>query len=162
MNEHFDKIISYLKEENAEYDYDEEKEILNIVVGENSSGNNIYESITYSGYVFCSYMSIYFDQNVDLTDEDLNRMAEFFHRANYGMIRGNFEFDFDRKIVRFKHYFDKSILSDKDYTMFNIVLPVKMFTKYTNGLDDILTTNIPPKEIIKKIESESSNNEKDT
>lgn len=158
MNKKIEKIIGYLQSEEIEYSYNEEKNILNIVIGITNSGKNIVEQIyDYENRsVFMICISMKFGKDIDLNDQNLNyRLLEYLHRANNGMLRGSFEYDIDKKIIRFKHYFEKNTVSSKKYTMFNIGLPITMFKKYLNGIDDIMNTDESPKSIIKRIEKDT-------
>ncbi len=158
MNEKIEKIISYLNSEKIDYSFNEDKHILNIVIGITKSGKEIVEQIyDYENRsIFLICISMKFGDDINLSDKDLNyRLLEYIHRANNGMLRGSFEYDVDKKIIRFKHYFEKNTISSKKYTMYNIGLPVIMFKKYIKGIDDIIKTNKSPKSIIKKIEKDN-------
>lgn len=158
MNEKIEKIICYLKAKKIKYSFNEDKHVLNIVVGATNSGKEIVEQIyDYEDRsVFLICISMKFGDDINLSDKDLNyRLLEYIHRANNGMLRGSFEYDIDKKIIRFKHYFEKSTVSSKKYTMYNIGLPVIMFKKYISGIDEIIKTNKSPKSIIKKIEKDT-------
>lgn len=157
MNEKIEKIISYLKSEQIKYSFNEDKHVLNIVIGVTNSGKEIVEQIyDYENKsIFLICISMKFGDDINLSDKNLNyRLLEYLHRANNGMLRGSFEYDIDNKIIRFKHYFEKSSISSKKYTMYNIGLPVIMFKKYFKGIDEIIKTEKSPKSIIKKIEKE--------
>ena len=158
MNKKIEKIISYLQSEEIEYSYDEKKNILNIVIGITNSGKNVVEQIyDYDNRsVFMICISMKFGEAINLNDKNLNyRLLEYLHRANNGMLRGSFEYDIDNKIIRFKHYFEKNTVSSRKYTMYNIGLPITMFKKYMDGIDDIINTKKSPKSIIKRIEKDT-------
>lgn len=155
MSEHFETIVNYLKSEGIEYIYnDEDEEMLNVVIGKTSSGKRIFEQIISYDNLFMVYLSMKFGSEIDTKNKQVNyRVFEYIHRVNNGMIRGNFEYDIDKKTIRFKHYFEKDVILDKEYIMLNITLPVMMFKTYMNCIDDIITTKKSLKTIIKKIES---------
>ena len=81
-------------------------------------------------------------------------MADFLTRANYGMILGNFEMDFDDGEVRYK----TSIDSNGDDLTPTFIRPliyanVLMMDKYLPGVMAVTYGNIGPVEAIADIES---------
>lgn len=153
MNKYFEKIAEYLEEENISYDYNVEENTLVFYVSNESSEQKIKLIITDNDKIFIVYLSIIIDFNCE---DYVYKISEYIHRANLGMLRGNFEFDLDSNVVTFKHYFEKTIVSDKDYTLYNTLLPLKMCFKYIPGFAKIIETQKSPKEIIEQIESESN------
>ncbi len=156
MNKNFEIILKYFNEENVEYTYDEDKEFISIVVGKSNSGKKIFEDLIDDGPVLRVYISMKFGQNIRIDKNTKHRLLEYFHQVNFGMIRGNFEYDSEMKLFRFKNYFESEMISNKNYVMYNIVLPVIMFKKYLLGVKDVIKTNKSVKSIINKIESEST------
>ena len=60
-------------------------------------------------------------------------MAEYLHRANYGLRVGNFELDYDDGEIRYKTYIDADFTEITDKTiMMSIFIPGDMFNKYGN------------------------------
>lgn len=126
----------------------------------NTEGKVINEFIKNSNGLIYTYVSIKFD--FFMQEETKHKISEYLHRANYNMIRGNFEYNFDENFIRFKFYFEKNVILRKNYTVYNILVSAKMFQKYFKGLLDILSTDKSPKELIDMIESPKSNLKKDT
>lgn len=154
MNKYIEKIQKYLEEEEIEYTYNPQKEMINIEVVKTLDGDYIYEHI--SKYDDIIRVSIQTELKLDNSTQIANiqnKVSEYIHRVNLDMIRGSFEYDFDSNIIRFKHYLEKNILSNKDYTIYNIILPVVMFQRYFNGIIETISTNRPPKEIVDDIET---------
>lgn len=153
MNEYFKKIADYLESEDISYDYDAEQSMMIFYISSGSSEQKIKGVLKEIDKIFIVYISVKIDFDCE---EYKYKIYEYFHRANLGMIRGNFEFNPDLNIIRFKHYFEKTIVSDKDYTLYNILLPINMCSKYLQGIIEIVDDSKSPKEIIVQIESESS------
>ena len=85
------------------------------------------------------------------------QVAEYLHRANYGLINGNFEFDFNDGEVRYKTYvnFAGIQLSD-DVISDSILIPVFMFEKYGKNLLRLMLSKANPKRLIEEVEKEAS------
>lgn len=81
-------------------------------------------------------------------------VAEFLSRANYGMIIGNFEIDFDDGEVRYKSAIDVEG-EDLSFTLAkNVVYPaVLMMDKYFEGLMRVIYGAADPAAIIQEIEN---------
>lgn len=85
-----------------------------------------------------------------------NQVAEYLHRANYGMNNGNFEFDFEDGEIRYKTYvnFEGIQLSD-DIVADSILVPIFMFDKYGKNLLRLMLGEGNPKELIAETEKEA-------
>ena len=81
------------------------------------------------------------------------RMSEYINRANYGLLNGNFEFDFNEGTIRFKIYLDIKEQEITKYLLFkSIVLSNKMWERYGNGAMRVLGSEDEPAEIIRIVE----------
>ena len=151
MKDSLEKIRKYLNDEGIDCTYNNYNLIFPVL--QNSETKKaIVESITETHDVIRLSVSITFD--FEITPKNKNRLAEYLHRANFNMIRGNFEYNLDTNQIRFIHYFEKDIISKKDYTIYNILISARMFRLYFDGLLDVLTTNKNPKKIINEIEKD--------
>lgn len=85
-----------------------------------------------------------------------NQVAEYLHRANYGMNNGNFEFDFENGEIRYKTYvnFEGVQLSD-DVVADSILVPIFMFDKYGKNLLRLMLGEANAKELIEETEKQS-------
>ena len=161
MNENFKIIIDYLKSENINYRYDNDYIIISYE--HKNTGKKVYEQIVEDEQTFGIYATVKLDLDIELNDRDNKlKLSEYIHRANWGMKRGNFEFNYDQNIIRYKHYFEKEIIPNKYYTLYNILLPIVMLDKYIIVELDTLFTDKTPEEIINKIESINQDDTKDT
>lgn len=87
-------------------------------------------------------------------DEDcLPEMAEFLHRANYGLSFGNFELDFDDGEIRYKMALNcVDALPGADAIEDVLYLPLSMFERYGDGILTVAMGLAEPEEAIQKIE----------
>lgn len=149
MKNELKKIQEYLESDEVDFEYIEKEDLLLVPIMSHEE-KTIFESIG------IRYDLIYIQITIQFTNvfsNDLKyRLSEYLHRANYDMIRGSFEYNVDENIISFKHYFENSVISNKNYTIYNVILPAMMFKKYMSGIPDIFETDISTKEIIDKIE----------
>jgi hypothetical protein len=84
-------------------------------------------------------------------------VIEYITRANYGMIIGNFEFDFSDGEIRFKTSLDINS-SNLDVAVIGQLIYTNLFNvdKYLPGITQILDSDISPEEAIATIESEDA------
>lgn len=81
-------------------------------------------------------------------------LAEFVTRANYGLIIGNFELDFEDGEIRYKTSLDAEELALNATIFKNLIYAnVSMMDKYLPGIMSILYSEISPREMIDQIES---------
>ena len=81
-------------------------------------------------------------------------LAEFITRANYGLIIGNFELDFEDGEIRYKTSLDAEDLALNATVFKNLVYAnVSMMDQYLPGIMSILYSEISPREMIDQIES---------
>lgn len=154
MNTYFEKIIEYFDEENISYEYDENENSLLFNIKLKDSKAKFKSFILEFDEVFQANIGMYINGYESISQNNINKISEYIHRANLGMIRGNFEYDIDKGIIGFKHYFEKSTVMDKQYTMYNIFLPIAMCLKYITKIIEIINTSKSPRELIEEIESE--------
>lgn len=80
-------------------------------------------------------------------------MAEYLHRANYGLSIGNFELDVRDGEIRYKVSMNvQDAMVGRDAIDDMISLPVSMFTKYGNSLLAVTMGMMTPEDAIKKAE----------
>jgi hypothetical protein len=80
-------------------------------------------------------------------------MAEFITRANYGMIIGNFELDFDQGEIRYKTSIDVSEIHLNFDCLKNLVYTnVAMMDKYLPGIMSVINVELLPTSAINHVE----------
>lgn len=82
----------------------------------------------------------------------ISAVSEFLHRANSGLINGNFELDYASGEVRYKSFVNAKETSVPGVVIRDsILVPVMMFSKYGDGLLKVMTSKDTPESIIKSI-----------
>lgn len=82
----------------------------------------------------------------------LSAVSEFLHRANFGLINGNFELNYSTGEVRYKTFVNaKEINVSAAIIRDSISVPIMMFSKYGDGLLNVMTSKNNPESIIKSI-----------
>lgn len=87
-------------------------------------------------------------------EKNMASVAEFLHRANYGLTFGNFELDFNDGEIRYKmalNCVDK--IPGDDAITDVLVVPLSMIERYGDGLLSVMMGSATPKDAIDKIES---------
>lgn len=82
----------------------------------------------------------------------ISAVSEFLHRANSGLINGNFELDYASGEVRYKSFVNAKETSVPGVVIRDsILVPVMMFSKFGDGLLKVMTSKETPESIIKSI-----------
>lgn len=83
------------------------------------------------------------------------RVAEFLTRANYGLIIGNFELDFEDGEVRYKatYIYDDTFPNTETIFMRNLFVSFNSMDKYLPGVMSVIYANILPNQAITQIEN---------
>lgn len=90
---------------------------------------------------------------VKTSPKDFEAVAEFISRANFGMIIGNFEFDFSDGEIRYKTSVDLEGVEVQANLLRNLVYAnVLTMDKYFTGLMRVMYGGITPEEAIREIE----------
>ena len=88
-------------------------------------------------------------------EESMNEVAEFLHRANYGLIFGCFELDYDDGDIRYRMACNcVDSLPGYDALEDLLYLPISMVERYGNGLLAVSMGVLSAEEAIKRIEGE--------
>lgn len=128
----------------------------------NADGNFFFFSVNMDNSIGSLKVLIHFLDDRYLVYAILNNRAqrakisvvsEFLHRANSGLINGNFELDYATGEIRYKTFVnakktDISSVVIRD----SIMVPIMMFSKYGDGLLKVMTSNDSPESVIKKID----------
>lgn len=82
-------------------------------------------------------------------------MAEFVCRANYGLRDGNFEMDFNDGELRYKCYVNcADRLPSVEAVEKSITCPAAMFSRYSDGIVQILFSDISPADAVARCEED--------
>lgn len=148
-----ERAIAFFDSINWTYTRHESKPILSMRhQGKNGSWRCVAqarENDTHRQFIFYSVLESF------TPPDKLPAMAEFLTRANYGMVIGNFELDFNDGEVRYKSSIDVTANTEHlTETQFrNLVFTnVLMMDKYFPGLMSVMYLNRSPADLIAEIE----------
>jgi len=92
--------------------------------------------------------------NQEIPAEIMTKVSEYIHRANYGLLSGNFEIDYSENRIQYKTFFyvpEGDIKPEAVEALF--VVPFAAFTRYKPGLEKILADpSVSPEAIINELE----------
>ena len=158
MNKHYSKEIAevvhnFLTKDDWNFEFQEEKGIFRF--GLNLKGK--IRNVQYIVGIHETDFNVYGLVPISAEHRDDNMMqqlAEFLHRANYGLRNGNFEMDMDDGEVRYKVYVNAKGLSDipDEIIEDSIMLPVVMMDRYGDGIAALMFGFSDPVTEIKKVE----------
>lgn len=101
----------------------------------------------------CNRIVSYATIGVKADEDSMEEMAEFLHRANYGLAFGNFEMDFNDGEIRYKMSLNcVDSLPGADAIEDVLYLPLSMFERYGDGILTVAMGLAEPEEAIRKIE----------
>ena len=108
-------------------------------------------------------MTVYFQENgftsyatasISAEESNIDSVAEYITRANYGLRVGNFEVDYNDGEVRFKsHHISVNIIPSEEDLDFLVFAPLYMWKKYGNGFVKVLLGGVSPKSAIEEAEA---------
>ena len=144
----FEKVTQRLKEKDLKYSVSDD--VIHLDMGMGGSIGTLHLVIDVKDDVVVSY-AVLANQ---ATEEQYATVAEYLHRANYGILRGNFEMDFDDGEIRYKmttEITDARNIPNKLVDML-IVIPCLMFRRYGGGVLKLILGVGEPKELIAEAE----------
>lgn len=149
MEKVIELIHEFFTRSEMKYKYNKEKNVF--ISGVNMGGvlGNLRLVIPMSEDSYVVYAIL----NSTPEKEFYGEVAEYLHRANYGLINGNFEFDYRDGEIRYKSFvnFDGAQLSI-DIIAQSIVTPVFMFEQYGKNLLRVMMGDGTPAELLQKAE----------
>ena len=163
MNILAETIKEYFKRNDWTYTYYEEYSLFRFGIRMDS----VIGSLDYIIAIRKDAYTVYAILRNKVEQEYISQVAEFLHRANYGMHVGNFELDYDDGEIRYKNHIeietewfcntDKEI-SDAMLSR-SITIPAAMFKKYGKGLLELMVGEGDPEKLIDSIEHTDVNDE---
>lgn len=146
-------IQRFLDEGKWKYRYDENRAIFRAMVKMNSPLGMLRVAIL----VKETYYLVYAIFSATADESQRQRVGEYLHRANLGLINGNFEFSFEDGEIRYKTYVnfagDNTELSDKVIED-SIVIPIAMFNLYGKNLIRLMLGESDPKKLVDEVKEE--------
>ncbi len=146
----FESVTNFFQEEEWQFQIVQEKQTLRLVFQGNNGKWDCYAKAREEKQQFVFYSLC----PIQVPSEKLQAIAEFITRANYGMIIGNFELDFNEGEIRYK----TSIDVDGDNLSFALIKQmvyanVMMMDEYLPGIIATIKNNISPLDAIAEIEA---------
>ena len=141
-------IKDFLEEDDWNYGFDDEAGMFRF--GLNLKGRlkkaQYVVDVHDDQYMVYAIAPIGADQN---DRNQLQDMAEFLTRANYGLKNGNFELDFRDGEIRFKSFVDcDGVIPSIEVIRNSIYIPAMMYERYGEGIVGIIFGGMDPEEAI--------------
>lgn len=151
-------IHDHFREIEWSYDYNERESYFHTGVTMNSSLGSlaIYVYVHETSYVVYACLSNHVEPCY------CAQVAEYLHRANYGLLNGNFGMDFRDGEVRYKTFvsFEETTVPVKAIRA-SLVLPVLMFEKYGKNLLKLMLDVGDPQMLIREAETPEDEEQED-
>lgn len=144
-------IDSFFEEIEWKYKYDEEKSsyFFGVDMG------NVIGNLKFVLILREHHYKVYAILNSKVEPDHIIKVAEYLHRANYGMNNGNFEIDYRDGEVRYKTYIDfQGVELSKGFIEESIFVPLIMFERYGKNLIKLMLGDGIPEDLIKDSEKE--------
>lgn len=146
----FDIVINFFKQEEWQFQMMPEKQTLRLIFQGNNGKWDCYAKARESKKQFVFYSVC----PINAPESKLQAIAEFITRANYGMIMGNFELDFNQGEIRYKTSIDVegdqlTLALIKQIVYANIM----MMDEYLPGIIAVIKHNLSAEKAIAQIEA---------
>lgn len=143
-------FIDYFNENEWKYDFDKEKGIIQTGVMFDGKLKKCILLIDINESDIVTYGLI----DVKSDEENKVKMSELLHRINYGLVYGNFEFNYESGDIRFKNSMEcKDIELSQAMIDRMITYPVAILGKFGDALLKVLFGLETPKEAFNKSRS---------
>ncbi|MEM6253775.1 MAG: YbjN domain-containing protein [Cyanobacteria bacterium P01_D01_bin.156] len=149
----FDSIITFFKEENWPFTKLKNQPVLRLAFeGKNGQWDCYAQAIEKKQqFVFYSVCSF------PVPQDKIQSIAELITRANYGMILGNFEFDYTDGEIRYKTSIDVEGSTLDSALIQNLVYTnIMTMDQYLPGILAVLDQGVPPSQAIQLVEANES------
>lgn len=144
----FDRIQSRLTEKGVKFTAKNGTIIFNMNVGEVVGKLALYIDVLNDSYVSYAILSN------KATEDRYALLSEYLHRANFGLLYGNFEIDYSDGEIRYKittDCEDANKLTNNQIDR-SVVVPCAMFGRYGGGIIKLLVDDASPEVLIKEAE----------
>jgi len=145
-------VIEYLKEKEWNYKFDEQTGVIKTGIQLDEKINSCTLHIFIHDHYVINYGII------ELSVDEKNRIliSEFLTRANYGLIWGNFEMDFNDGEIRYKSTLGcDGIIPTNELIDRMVMTPAFVFKRYADGLVKVLFGLSTPKDAVEECEKNS-------
>ncbi|MAU13272.1 MAG: hypothetical protein CL607_25870 [Anaerolineaceae bacterium] len=149
----FNLMIEFFEEDDWDFQWLDGMSVLSMGFSGNNGNWTCYAQARESQHQFVFYSVL----PVNVPDEKRQAISEFIARANYGMIIGNFELDYDDGEVRYKTSIDVEGASLSHPLLRQVVYTnVLVMDRYMPGLMKVIFSDQPPANVIDEIEAQNS------
>jgi hypothetical protein len=154
MSQIFKTLCDFLEQDEWTFDIIRENEALALGVSLENGEYKCYSVVDHE----LELIRFYAIAPVKVPKDKLGVVAEFIARANYGMLFGNFELDYEDGEVRFKTASCQEGMKLSHGAAKNLVyLNCSMLDDYFPGLMEVVYGNVSPEAAIAKIENHEEN-----
>lgn len=145
-------VDDFLRGDDWRYKFDEEDGEFTFGVATGSRLGTVRFRIVIqeNAYLVLAYCPLSADK------DNMAAVAEYLTRANYGLLRGNFEMDYRDGEVRYKCFVDcADTLISAAVVRGSIYAPVQMYRRYGSGLAEVMFGFSTPEDAVAKAEGGS-------
>ena len=151
MGKVIDQVKKFFDDREWNYKYIDDQKVIRTMVDMRDELGTLKIVIFFKdeGYM------VYGILNSKASESKRARVAEYLHRANYGLNIGNFEFDYDDGEVRYKVYTEcnNNKLINEDIIQSSIFIPIMMMDLYgKNLLKVMLNDDVSIEKAIEEVE----------
>lgn len=149
-----DRIQNFLEQDDWRYSFMEENGLFRFTLSLRGKMKKINYVIDVKENLYIVYATAPFGAEVENVEETAE-LVKFLTMANYGLIRGNFEFDYRDGEIRFKIATDCENMALSDEVIkSSVYVPGMMFERYGDGISGILFGGMRAEDAIRHCEGE--------
>jgi hypothetical protein len=150
MKKTIETIKSYFEKNDWKYRFNEEDKVF--ISGFNMG--NVLGNVRMFIFLEDNSYNVYMVLNSKVEEKYFPIVAEFLHRANYGLKDGNFEMDYNDGGIRYKSFvYFKNMDVSEEVVQESIFVGAAMIDKYGKGLLKLMLGDGSPQECIEFCES---------
>lgn len=150
-------VQTFLTEAGWKYQFNEETGIFSCTISLAGNLNTVRCVLKVNETNYNVYAIAPLSANTNDTKQ-MQNIAEFICRANFGLRNGNFELDFRDGEIRYKCFVDcNGLLPNEKIVCTSIYCPAAMFERYGEGIIQVLFNEMPPRAAVALCEEETEN-----
>ncbi|MCB6991392.1 YbjN domain-containing protein [bacterium 210820-DFI.6.38] len=151
MKKVIDTIKSFFENNDWKYNFNDKDKVFSAGIDMGNILGNVRMVILLED----NFYNVYMVMNSKVEEKYFPVVAEFLHRANYGLKDGNFEMDYRDGEIRYKSFVNfKNIDVSEEVVGESIIVGAAMIDRYGKGLLKLMLGDGSPEECIKFCESE--------
>ena len=149
-------IQSYLDKDEWHYTFDKDQGVFNAKIKLDGRLNRCDITVR----IRDDYYTVYGGIAINADTKSIPAVAEYLHRANFGLKIGSFELDHNDGEIRYKVCVDCGdncdCMPSESVILRSLELAAVMFDTYGEGLMGVMFKNVSPEEAIKTAEEENT------